>query len=91
MTTTETVDRTRILEQNVSHYTAQGWRVVSQGSAQAQLAKGKPTSHVLHLLLTIITLGLWAIVWILVSAFGGERHLFLSVDDRGQVQTTRRR
>jgi len=31
------------------------------------LSKKKKTSHVLHLLLTIITAGLWIVVWILVA------------------------
>jgi hypothetical protein len=30
----------------------------------AVLARAKGTNHVLHLLLTIVTGGLWAIVWI---------------------------
>jgi hypothetical protein len=32
------------------------------------LARAKGTSHILHLLLTIVTGGLWLIVWLLVSA-----------------------
>ena len=31
------------------------------------LSKKKRTSHVLHLILSIITAGLWLIIWILVS------------------------
>jgi ribosomal protein S27AE len=36
------------------------------------LAQRKGTNHILHLILTIITGGLWAIVWIaLAIKFGG--------------------
>ncbi len=31
------------------------------------LSKKKKTSHVLHLLMSIITVGLWIIIWILVA------------------------
>jgi len=34
----------------------------------------KGTNHILHLLLTLVTLGWWLIVWILISVkFGGWR------------------
>jgi hypothetical protein len=40
-----------------------------------QLAIGTTPNHVLHLILTCITLGLWAIVWVAVAAakVGGYR------------------
>ena len=31
------------------------------------LSKKKKTSHVLHLLLSIITVGIWIIIWVLVT------------------------
>lgn len=62
-----------------------GWRVTSQSATQATLVKGKPTNHILHLILTIITLGLWAIVWICVAIFGGEKHEVITVQPDGQV------
>ena len=34
---------------------------------QLLLAKRKRTSHVLHLLLSLLTLGLWVPVWLLVA------------------------
>jgi hypothetical protein len=38
------------------------------------MIRRKGTSHVLHLLLTILTAGIWLIVWILVSIkVGGWR------------------
>jgi hypothetical protein len=80
--------RSAILAERLTWDARNGWRVTSQTQTQAQLAKGKPTSHLLHLVLTIITLGLWAIVWILVAIFGGEKHTFLSVDEYGRVTRT---
>lgn len=47
--------------------------------------KGKPTNHVLHLILSIITLGVWIPVWICVVIFAGEKQRFVSVDEYGRV------
>jgi hypothetical protein len=67
--------------------TQSGWRVQSQTQTQAQLVKGKPTNHLLHLILTIITVGLWAIVWILTVLFAGQKQKFASVDEYGRLAT----
>jgi len=79
--------RSQLLGQAVSSATRQGWRVVSQAQTQAQLVKGKPTNHILHLILSIITLGVWLIVWIAMVIFGGEKQKFISVDEYGRLTT----
>jgi cytochrome b561 len=81
-------ERQQVLNRYVAEATRQGWRVMSQAPTQAQLVSGKPTSHLLHLVLTLITLGIWAIVWILVAIFGGEKQRFVSVDEWGTVSTS---
>lgn len=88
MTMTETTPdpRAAALERAVAEHTRHGWRVVSQTPTQAQLVKGKPTNHVLHLILTLVTVGLWSIVWILVVLFAGEKQKFLQVDASGRVR-----
>lgn len=78
-------ERQQALNAYVTNLAAQGWRVVSQSATNAQLVKGKPTNHVLHLILTIVTLGLWAVVWILTAIFAGEKTRFVTVDDHGRV------
>jgi hypothetical protein len=42
-------------------------------------------NHVLHLILTLVTFLLWAIVWIWVAVAGGEKRVILPVDDHGNV------
>ena len=66
-----------------------GYRVESQSEFQAIIVRGKKPNHVLHLLLSIITAGLWLIVWIIVAIGGGERRRVISVDDVGTVQVTK--
>ena len=78
-------ERTAALERYVLNAGRHGWRVQSQTATQAQLLKGKPTNHILHLILTLLTLGLWAIVWILMVIFGGEKQELVTVDEYGRV------
>ena len=81
-----TVDRrSEALARYVAQQAQSGWRVQTQTQTQAQLVKGHRTNHVLHLILTLITLGIWVIVWILMVIFGGEKHRFVTVDDYGKI------
>jgi hypothetical protein len=77
--------RTEALSRAVNAQVSHGWSVVSQSPTQAQLVKGKHHSHVLHLILTLLTLGLWLVVWIPLAVFGGEKHRFISVNEQGVV------
>lgn len=77
--------RADVLGNAIHRAALQGWRVSSQTSTQAQLVTGRRVSHILHLILTVLTGGLWAIVWIIVAARGGEQHQFVVVDEYGNV------
>jgi hypothetical protein len=63
-----------------------GSRVESQSDFQAVLVRGHRPNQVLHLLLSLITLGLWIPVWIGVAVFGGEKRALLTVDEYGNTQ-----
>lgn len=80
-------ERTARLEQAIREQARDGWWIESQSATQASLARGKDTSHVLHLILTILTVGIWLLVWIPVAALGGRRTKVLTVDPRGIVYT----
>ena len=69
-----------------------GYRVESQTDYQAILVRGRRPNHLLHLILSIVTLGLWAIfVWLPVAVFGGEKRRVVTVDAYGNVATTKGR
>lgn len=53
------------------HYAAQYWAMKKrrEGGGRESL---RPAQHILHLLLTIFTFGLWGIVWI-IRAIQGNR------------------
>lgn len=78
-------ERAAALSRAVAQYAGWGWRVQSQTPTSAQLVKGHRTNHILHLILSIITLGVWLIVWALMAILGGEKHKLLTVDEYGRV------
>ena len=77
--------RKSALAQAVSREVAAGCRVESNSDYQAVMVKGKRVNHMLHLILTLVTLSLWSWVWLALAIFGGESRLVLTVDDYGNV------
>jgi Na+-transporting NADH:ubiquinone oxidoreductase subunit NqrC len=61
-----------------------GWRVESRSDYQAVFSKGKRPNHILHLILTLVTVGLWGIVWIFLALTSHEKRQTVSVDEYGQ-------
>jgi hypothetical protein len=78
-------ERKEVLGRAIHTQVAQGARVESQGDYQAILVKGHRPNHMLHLVLTIVTIGLWGFVWLGMIAFGGEKRMSASVDDWGNT------
>ena len=83
------VERRRRLAHHVASAVANGRRVETQSDFQAVLVKGHRVNHVLHLILTLVTVGLWAPVWLLMVFVGGEKREILQVDEFGNVSVTR--
>ena len=73
------------LDAQIASFTGQGYRIESNTGGLVTMVSGKKTNHILHLLLSVVTLGLWLPVWLIVAAFGGERRVMLTTDDAGQV------
>jgi hypothetical protein len=84
---TKTADeRKAILDSFLARQAGAGWRIESRSDFQATLAKGHRTNHILHLILTLITLGVWVFVWIAMVIFGGEKRRVATVDDYGNIR-----
>jgi hypothetical protein len=78
--------RSRLLQLGVADYVARTkGRVAFQGDDRVVVITGRPVNHILHLLLTIATAGLWIFGWILASATGGEQSHILTLNDAGDV------
>lgn len=72
------------LDRAVAEWVAGGWRVETRSDYQAVFVKGHRPNHILHLILSIITAGVWALfVWLPVTVFGGEKRKTVSVDEHG--------
>lgn len=86
VTETKTVEqRKAILAQAVQQAVLRGGRIESQTDTMAVMVRGKPVNHILHLILTLVTVGLWGIVWLILVLTGGEKREMITVDDYGNV------
>jgi hypothetical protein len=82
-------DRVAALDEAVAKNVRAGWRVESRGQYQAVVVKGSKPNHILHLILSIVTLGLWIPVWILITIFSSVKRDTLTVDATGVVRNGR--
>jgi hypothetical protein len=82
-------ERKALLAQSIANEIRQGWRVESQTDYQAVIVHGSKPNHVLHLILTLVTIGIWGIVWIAVVAFGGEKRGVIQIDEYGNTNIQR--
>lgn len=77
--------RQQMLSMAVSAEMAQGAQILEMNQTSALLVKASPVNHVLHLLLTAFTCGVWAFVWLLVSATAQPRRFRMTVNEFGVV------
>lgn len=80
-----TDQRKATLDRTLQLRGAQGWRIETRSDFQATVAKGHRLNNTLHLILTIITVGLWGIVWIVLAILGGEQRRMITIDEYGNV------
>ncbi len=79
-------ERKALLAQTLAYHLGAGrMRVISQSDYQVVLASGGNVNHTLHLILTIVTCGLWGLVWLVIAVTQSEKRFILSVDEYGNV------
>lgn len=78
-------ERSELLDAAVANHVRNGKRVESRSGAQAIMVKGRRVNHILHLLIAVITLGLWLPIWVLLVLIGGEKREVIEVDAYGRV------
>lgn len=83
-----TDERSAKLGQEIARWLGMGYRIESRTEIDAVMVRGHRVNHVLHLILSLITLGFWIIVWVLLALSGGEKRLTVHVDRQGHVATT---
>ena len=67
----------------VAHWVHLGYRLESENDVQAVVVGGHRPNHTLHLLLTIVTLGLWGIVWIIITISARNKRKTISISPEG--------
>jgi hypothetical protein len=78
-------ERKAALDRVLQQRGAAGWRIETRSDFQATIARGKRISHALHLILTLVTAGLWSLVWIGVAIRGGVKRRMVTIDEYGNV------
>ena len=81
-----TVDARAALDRAVANELAGGADLVSQAGTNAVLTKGKKVNHILHLILSVLTAGIWLIVWAILVATNKPQRIVLSLNEQGQVE-----
>lgn len=83
VTTLTAEKRKALLARAVANEVHRGARIESQTDFQAVLVRGHRPNHLLHLILTLLTGGLWLIIWLIIAATGGEKRIVIDVDEYG--------
>lgn len=77
--------RAAIMQQALRDLTFRGYRVETVDGPRAIVLTGEPVNHVLHVLLTMVTCGLWLPVWLLLVALGGVTRRQIFIDEYGNL------
>ena len=82
-------ERKQVLAQTIANTLARSerWRVESQSDYNAIVVKGSRPNHILHLILSIVTFGIWLIVWLIVALVLKEKRYLLTVNAYGNTTT----
>ncbi|MCY4072576.1 MAG: hypothetical protein OXG60_14880 [Chloroflexi bacterium] len=78
--------RRQIFEEQIMMHQANGKRLESQIGFQAVLVTEVKVNHLMHLILTLLTGGLWALLWIYFALARKEIREILQVDDYGMTK-----
>jgi hypothetical protein len=78
-------ERKRKLANQIRTEVTQGSRVESQNDFDAVVATGTEVNHTVHLIATVVSCGIWGIVWLVMALTGGIKRKMVMVDDYGQI------
>ena len=73
------------IESLVQERVSQGWRVIEWRETDVVIERGEKIPHLMHLLLTVLTLGIWSIVYGPHLLFGGLKRRRVEMH-RGKVR-----
>jgi transposase len=71
---------------SVQYYVGRGWRVESAPMpGQVVIVQGKRPNHILHLLLSVVTFGMWLPIWAILAITSKETRAVLTSYPDGTV------
>ena len=73
-------------EEAVANRINHGWRIVSETRTDTLMAKGERINHLVHILLTVISVGIWGIYYGLRLIFGGLKQVRITKDSKGNAR-----
>jgi hypothetical protein len=62
-------------EQYRDHLVMTGWRIVAATENVLRAERGRDLNHILHIILSILSGGLWVVVWVALSISGGKNQI----------------
>jgi hypothetical protein len=80
-------ERREALDGAVQRAVEKGARLESRTDYSAVLVVANKPNHVLHLVLSIVTLGIWLLTWFLVIRRGDEARIQVTVDGDAVIHT----
>lgn len=80
--------RLSILSREINARLMGGWLLINRDDSNASAILGRPgksVNHILHLLLSLLTFGLWVFIWILLTIFQTrEKRVSIWIDPFGK-------
>jgi hypothetical protein len=84
---TTDAERREALDGAVRRALEKGARLESRTDYSAVLVVDNKPNHLLHLVLSIVTLGIWLLTWLLIVRRGNEARIQVSVDEDATIHT----
>ena len=82
-------DRLDRLSRAISTRTMTGWNIVDRNDTDLSavlIFPEKPVKHIIHLIITLCTCGIWGPVWaVLALLHKGDRRVRISIDAAGNL------
>ena len=81
-------ERMKVLNQEIIKHQTLGKRVESQIEYHVVLVQKQDVNHILHLILSVCTAGLWLVVWAIMVLQTKDIRQVLQVDEYGSITLT---
>ena len=83
--TNEQTHAAAVLDGAVATMVAAGGRLETRSERQAIVMFGKPMNHTVHMVLAVITLGVWLPFWFIATATHKYTRAILTLDDDNEI------